>query len=351
MSGSRFALLEKALGLRVPLELPDFDDDELSSAGDVDSDAVPFDEPVEPADILDPQSGVVWGGLMLPDSFPVLENACGDAILARFGFDGALRELVQWDHETCSWQPTDLVAGHEAPAAAAYRETRRALQSGLQRYLLLHGAQAIVRELEVPWPRILGWMNDTDTIEEALRPRVGELIGASGEDAFRQDWRRAAECARLAADARSDLSWPGAVLGRVAERDGDAARAARWYQHSLEGLYSSAGFTEVWGEYGTPYAAARLGRLQSEDPSMVTAAWQAGLDMLEVRERWMEQGRVALDGGDGARAYDCFFRAGWDQHFANDMEEVLEELARAADAAGSRALAALARLHLGTLSR
>ena len=37
-----------------------------------------FDEPIDVDQLLDPASSTVWGGLMLPDTLPILGNGCGD---------------------------------------------------------------------------------------------------------------------------------------------------------------------------------------------------------------------------------------------------------------------------------
>ncbi|HXM51470.1 MAG TPA: hypothetical protein VN956_26745 [Pyrinomonadaceae bacterium] len=64
-----------------------------------------FNQRVDPARLLDPSSGAVWGGLMLPDSLPLVSDGGGNALCLRFGFDGAVAEVIHWDHEGSLWKP------------------------------------------------------------------------------------------------------------------------------------------------------------------------------------------------------------------------------------------------------
>ena len=43
-----------------------------------------FGQPVEPERLLDSDSSVLWGGQMLPDTLPILDNECGDVLSLRF---------------------------------------------------------------------------------------------------------------------------------------------------------------------------------------------------------------------------------------------------------------------------
>jgi hypothetical protein len=67
--------------------------------------AVRFNQRVDPARLLDSSSGAVWGGLMLPDTLPLVSDGGGDALCLRFGFDGAVAEVIHWDHEGSLWKP------------------------------------------------------------------------------------------------------------------------------------------------------------------------------------------------------------------------------------------------------
>src|SRR5688500_20374983 len=54
----------------------------------------------------------------------------------------------------------------------------------------------------------------------------------------------------ISSKSRGDLAWPGAVLGRIAERRGDVKGAEEWYRRSLEGLQTTQSFTEQWNDPG-----------------------------------------------------------------------------------------------------
>ena len=64
-----------------------------------------FNQRIDPARLLDPSSGAVWGGLMLPDSLPLVSDGGGNALCLRFGFDGTVAEVIHWDHEGSLWKP------------------------------------------------------------------------------------------------------------------------------------------------------------------------------------------------------------------------------------------------------
>ncbi len=64
-----------------------------------------YGRPISPEEILESPSSAICGGLMLPDTLPILGNGFGDVLAMRFGFDGALTEFVEWSHEGGEWHP------------------------------------------------------------------------------------------------------------------------------------------------------------------------------------------------------------------------------------------------------
>src|SRR2546425_2129856 len=64
-----------------------------------------FNQRVAPARLMDPSAGAIWGGLMLPDSLPLVSDGGGNALCLRFGFDGAVAEVIDWNHEGSLWRP------------------------------------------------------------------------------------------------------------------------------------------------------------------------------------------------------------------------------------------------------
>jgi hypothetical protein len=310
-----------------------------------------FDEWIEPAEILDPESSVVWGGMMLPDAIPLLGDGSGDAILARFAPDGSFVELVKWSHEGCLWHPTDVVPGLASPVAELERTAGEALTSGLKRYCREWGGARLAEVVEVPWPTLSRWLVDVEQIDLPSRARICQATSSSEDALFRLDWERAESAASAASTTRPDLAWPGAVLGRAAERRGDGTGAREWYRRSLAALQTTGAFTEAWSDPGSPFAVSRLsalGLVPPADDRHLEACLKS--DSSAVRVAWIEAGDRHLTEGRPLLAHDCYFRAGWDWHFANDMQEVLERLLQAAEAGKSAAWAALARLHLEALS-
>ena len=64
-----------------------------------------FGWPMEPESLLEANSSAVSGGLMLPDTLPILGNGCGDVLCLRFNPRGTVSEVVRWMHEGCDWTP------------------------------------------------------------------------------------------------------------------------------------------------------------------------------------------------------------------------------------------------------
>jgi hypothetical protein len=67
--------------------------------------ATRFDQLIAPSDLLNPHSGAIWGGQMLPDTLPLVADGAGNALCLRFGFDGAVAEVIEWNHEGGAWKP------------------------------------------------------------------------------------------------------------------------------------------------------------------------------------------------------------------------------------------------------
>jgi hypothetical protein len=101
MSDSLSAKLSKQFNLTLPPDVVAwFDHGEWSNLPDT-----LFNQPIELRDLLDASSGVVSGGLMLPDTLPFLSDGAGNALCLRFGFDGGVSEVICWNHEGGWWKP------------------------------------------------------------------------------------------------------------------------------------------------------------------------------------------------------------------------------------------------------
>jgi len=100
-SDSAASRISEALMLDLPVDVRAWLDAEQLP----DAPAGRFNQRIDPARLLDPSSGAVWGGLMLPDSLPLVSDGGGNALCLRFGFDGAVAEVIHWDHEGSLWKP------------------------------------------------------------------------------------------------------------------------------------------------------------------------------------------------------------------------------------------------------
>ncbi len=56
---------------------------------DFDGNASLYNQPLDPHEVLEHAEGI-WGGMMLPDSIPLLKNGMGGSLCARFTNDGEL---------------------------------------------------------------------------------------------------------------------------------------------------------------------------------------------------------------------------------------------------------------------
>jgi hypothetical protein len=101
MTISWSAQLRRKFNVRLPPDVLDwFDEERWKMEADT-----TFNQPIEPAAILDPHSSAIWGGQMLPDTLPVLSDGSGNALCLRFALDGTLSEVILWHHEGGGWRP------------------------------------------------------------------------------------------------------------------------------------------------------------------------------------------------------------------------------------------------------
>ena len=90
-----------------------------------------FCERVEPEAILDPGSCAVWGGQMLPDTFPVLTDWGSNTLCLRFSPDGTVSEVVAW-MEDGQWHPSGTTF-----AQALVYDAARSVAEDLDRFGVL----------------------------------------------------------------------------------------------------------------------------------------------------------------------------------------------------------------------
>ncbi|MBN2020866.1 MAG: hypothetical protein JW749_11665 [Sedimentisphaerales bacterium] len=309
MSDSWSQRLSGVFSLQLTPELIDWFDSEKWR----ESYSLEFGEPVLPENLLDQGSAEIWGGLMLPDTLPILGNGFGDDIAVRFNSDGSVREFIRWLHETCEWTP----AGQSLSQVILFDSARRLLErssdedinlssknilkwairwSGLNSEEKLHlesmffshqtfnlidllqpgfpeisvrknlaeknletrllalareyGGDSIAKKIGVNWKEFEPWLYVPETIPSIHLTKLTQLLGLSEENLKHQDWASAIQHAEYVSQHRSDLGWPFAVMGQAAERKGDFETAAEIYSVGIRALGNTYDFTEPWREYG-----------------------------------------------------------------------------------------------------
>lgn len=383
-----------------------------------------FSERIEPERLLDEQTSPIWGGQMLPDTLPIVDNGCGDVLCMRFAPDGTMRGIIRWDHESGLWRPygrshaeallcdvascscdargtptmeadsTDVASlgpweawavqwasqsatreltwptgrdgdpasflcaleqGGLAEVFCLRERCRMSLESGLDQWCMAHGGGNLARDLGVGWPEVSGWLFDTARAPQRHYDRLSRIIGRPIENILRQDWDGAADCAARAMALDPELSWTHGVVGYTAERKGDIPRAVAAYLAGLDAPGSSDDFLPPLGD---KFVVHRLRLREEQLPDEVCmhpylrATPTATLPLYRikgVRQYWRDQAAAAESRGEFAAAYRCYFNAGWDEFFTNDMHEVLDDIVRAARKAGYHALHRIASLHRACL--
>lgn len=216
-------------------------------------------------------------------------------------------------------------------------------------------------DIDYHWLNRLSW--DTTLVPDALIPRLEKSTGVPAAVLLRQDWDGAGREAARVAQLCPDLAWPHHVLGRAAEIRGDFEAAISHYADGLETLGSSSAFTEEWCPFEGPghwkYSVYRLAQLREQWPSCLCRSRYLAAAVADgdggatpaVRDFWLQEGEAAEGAGCSQEAYRCYLYAGWDHLLSDDdTPRILEGLGRSAEAAGSHALAMLARAHLQSLA-
>jgi hypothetical protein len=375
-----------------------------------------FTDPIAAEALLDSSPDALAGGLMLPDTLPLLGNGHGDAISLRFGPDGHVSELIRWHHEGGNWRPfgntlaeailcdigsmkaasgtaftcedsdtprpweqwaVDWVRRTTAPrlhwgdphagdrlsvfqclldadtCEVAVRRERCwvSLMSGLGRMCLEMGGRAIAERVGVTWPVFERWLFDTATVPEAYREPLSSAVNVPIHELVRQDWGQASREASQVRGRRPGLTWPHVVLGWAAERDCDLTRAAEHYTAGLKQLGTSGGLLVI-DEHEFSIERLRELGVHLSDASAIHPRVQVALAAetraelwSNVRAYWLRKAEEAAAQGDHGRAYQCYYRAGWDDYVADDIGHVLDGLVRSAEAAGYTTLCRLAERH------
>ena len=367
-----------------------------------------FSEPIDPEQLLATASSPVWGGQMLPDTLPILENGSGDALCLRFATNGTVNEVARWSHDGSSWRPfgrslheailCDVATsrafdlcdadGTETGAVEQWASLWCRHSAGIRRILAEHpmvnpaglldhllqvgvGGTALLREKcrsalssalseachDLGWSTIAErsnlashdfptWLFDTSTIPRSEVLNMANALHMDVEVMTAQDWPTAESNAESAAHISPAIGWPYVILGRHAERRGRPDDAVDLYLQSLRCQKSSFDFLEMFGEqYALSRVLAAAGARESSLTDYLKVVIDSNLDSSAIREYWMSRARAAEREGRYDVAYRSYYNGGWDAYFSDGIAEVLDGLARSAVNAGYSALALIAEHH------
>jgi hypothetical protein len=269
-----------------------------------------YAQPISPAELLDPASATVWGGLMLPDTLPILSDGGGNALCLRFASDGTVSEVIHWDHEgdwwkpygnglaealvldaafslidrdedealsleetltfadwACRWIPgLDATRLHSltsdvpnllnrlrdsgvAPVAIAQRQCQDQLMTRLNRLCRQVGGGNIARMLGLNWRDFRRWLHEPELIPEDQKEALVTITTIPFAELTYQDWEGAVAQARLVLQIRKDLAWPFAVLGKYESAHHHIDSAADYYAAGLQTLGSTEDFVAGWSNW------------------------------------------------------------------------------------------------------
>lgn len=243
-----------------------------------------FHHAVSPDTLLCEQPDVIWPGLMLPDTLPLLGNRYGDWLCLRVGADNTISEVIHWYHGGGDWIPwgrtlaeailfdtvRDRLPGRrQAHAIEAESQKVESISNPYFRWaqqfitsdinansgididrMLEHGycevalrcelalnaldsslrqkmTPALAGELGAVWePDVVSWLFDNRLIPES---KCAALLSHC-QAGVGQDWEATAAHARIIASERDDLVWAFDLAGWGDEQVGDLELAAGHYQ-------------------------------------------------------------------------------------------------------------------------
>ncbi len=291
-----------------------------------------FDIPGNPERLMDPSSGQVWGGQMLPDTLPLLGSASGDQLAVRIGADGSVSEVIRWDHECGTWrpfgatlpeailcdvaiwqnegesveeesdtdnqalehwaahwvrhttgpaldwpvpltdrQPDGLVRLHQAGICEIVVLTERCVaryRAPLAERAFKYGCERLAERLGVPWEDVSKWLFDTAAVPPRQRTRLGRILQTSPEELLHQNWDQARALAARVSELRPDLAWPYAIMGWSAQRVGKLDEAIATYYKGLRSLGTTYDYEALINE---GFLHERLAELHDELPKEISS--------------------------------------------------------------------------------
>jgi tetratricopeptide (TPR) repeat protein len=343
-----------------------------------DGSASEYHQALDPQEVLEHGKGI-WGGMMLPDSIPLLENGMGDSLCARFSYDGTLSEIIEWHHEGAGWRhygysidqaiALDLIVYRQSegvhdskdssllaavsPVAMNEMDCNRALTTKLADACRQIGTRRLAELVGASHDEFSVWFGEPAKIPASKCEQLAAILRLEPNELIKRDWHTALSKSQSVLKLRSDLAWPYGVAGRAFEELGRIEAAAELYKAGVKKLGSSSSFTEPWSlvsKSGTgKFAADRLLTLAYADLEPAIKQYLDAIAGKKVRDFWFAGGNAAATEGDFRTAYDCYFAVGWDIHYYNDMAEILKAIKTSAGLAGSPTLEAIGELHFSSL--
>lgn len=228
------------------------------------------------------------------------------------------------------------------------------VQSALKETLSATLDPATAEQLGVDWNQVVQWMFDTQKMPLATRQRLQRDYGLSISKP--QDWEAAERHSRQVVSRAPELAWAWDVIGYAAERRGDSEIAIDAYRRAAGcSVFTDQSVrlrTHWTAEDAAKFSASRLQECyadvvqQSEYLQLL-----CGSDPQDRRQRlsahWIALADASAAAGDWATAQQRYHAAGWDLG-AEPLAiygDLLVQIATAAEKAGQRARAELARTH------
>lgn len=416
MSGNWTEKLSQAYKLHLAPDLSEWYDKEMwekLSKASIERSLI-YNVPIKPGDLLDPKSSSIWGGQMLPDSLPVLDNGASDTISMRINPDGTIKEFIQWDHEGATWRPCarsfaeaiildisktleDCVADetgfdlesslfswavaclglpddqlsvlksqfensesfqisilleHEiAEIGVRNILTENLLESPLLKYAKQNGGALIAKKLKVPWDVFRLWLYDSSQVPKKYYRKLEKIIGLPINELFAVNWDKAVEHAKAVTRSRKDIAWPYAALGRYSENHERFNEAVEFYLTGLKAMNLTQDFTALWahkliGNFFMERLVELAKRVEIPDDEYYSYMVEnEKSELTPARNYWKLKAEEAESIGNYDHAYSFWYYAGWDDYVFDDIETVLDGLARNAQSAGFAALYEIAKRH------
>lgn len=240
------------------------------------------------------------------------------------------------------------------------------IEECLQGPLLAISQPELAEAAGMQWfPDFVQFLFDPEAAPAEVQKAVQTSSGLTLDAWPRQDWGAAKQVAQSVLERRADLGWAYAIVGYHHERQGEFEAAALVYRR---GRFASS-FAEQSVRFNSHCMSDRTGkfsmdRLQEIQEYLKTEhRTDAYLNLfLQPQNRsvldaahgyWWELGEGFRKAADFGRAYDCFYRSGWDLGVSRltEYRKILEALADSAESAGWHARARVAETHLSCLNK